>query len=116
MEFVIISRIISHVTCYNLSALIGGKSILKIPLKDLLFSLNAVILTNESDEFITGHVIYNPAYTGKSLSEALLFAEHGENMLCTEIVFDIQNNFSMFSPCSAKRRAYDKDLPVLSPA
>ena len=54
---------------------------------------------------------------GKSLSEALTFAstnpqyderlfielqvqymkipssEHGENMLCTEIVFDIQNNF-----------------------
>ena len=56
-------------------------------------------------------------HTGKSLSEALIFAstnpqyddrlfielqvqymkipssEHGENMLCTEIVFDIQNNF-----------------------
>ena len=55
-------------------------------------------------------------HTGKSLSEALIFAstnpqyddilfielqvqymkisssEHGENMLCTEIVFDIQNN------------------------
>ena len=31
--------------------------------------------------------------TGKSLSEALLFAEHGENMLFTEIVSDIQNNF-----------------------
>ena len=55
--------------------------------------------------------------TGKSLSEALIFAltnrqyydrffieleiqymkipssEQGENMLCTEIVFDIQNNF-----------------------
>ena len=34
----------------------------------------------------------------------------GENILCTEIVSDIQNN--MFSPCSAKRRASDKDLPV----
>ena len=35
-------------------------------------------------------------------------------MLCTEIVSDIQNNFlhNMFSPCSAKRRASDKDLPV----
>ena len=31
--------------------------------------------------------------TGKSLSEALIFAENGENMLCTEIDFDIQNNF-----------------------
>ena len=29
--------------------------------------------------------------TGKSLSEALLFAEHGENMLYTEIVLN-QNN------------------------
>ena len=38
-------------------------------------------------------------------------------MLCTEIVSDIQNNFctyNMFSPCSAKRRASDKDLPVRS--
>ena len=58
-----------------------------------------------------------PTSTGKSLIEALVFAstnpryddrlfielqvqymkipssEHGENMLCTEIVFEIQNNF-----------------------
>ena len=34
-------------------------------LQDLLGSLNAVISTNESTEFITGHVIYNPAYTYK---------------------------------------------------
>ena len=32
-------------------------------MQDLLSSLNAVISTNESTEFITGHVIYNPAYT-----------------------------------------------------
>ena len=31
--------------------------------------------------------------TGKSLSEALLFAEHGENMLCTEIVSDFRKFF-----------------------
>ena len=31
--------------------------------------------------------------TGKSLSEALLFAEHGENMLCTKIVLNARNNF-----------------------
>ena len=31
--------------------------------------------------------------TGKSLSEALIFAEHGENMLCTEIVLNAKNNF-----------------------
>ena len=34
------------------------------------------------------------AFTGKSLSEVLLFAEHGENMLCTKIVLNVRNNFS----------------------
>ena len=34
-------------------------------LQDFLSSLNAVISTNESTKFITGHVIYNPAYTYK---------------------------------------------------
>ena len=35
-------------------------------------------------------------------------------MLCTEIVSDIQNNFCTqhVLPCSVKRRASDKDLPV----
>ena len=37
----------------------------KYPLQDFLSSLNAVISTNESTEFVTGHVIYNPAYTYK---------------------------------------------------
>ena len=37
----------------------------KNPLQDLLSSLNAVISTKESTEFITGDVIYNPAYTYK---------------------------------------------------
>ena len=37
----------------------------KNPLQDLLSSLNAVISTNESTRIITGHVIYNPAYTYK---------------------------------------------------
>ena len=31
--------------------------------------------------------------TGKSLSEALLFAEHGENTLCTKIVLNVRSNF-----------------------
>ena len=31
--------------------------------------------------------------TGKFLSEALLFAEHGENMLCTKIGLNLRNNF-----------------------
>ena len=35
----------------------------------------------------------NSASTGKSLSEALLFAKHGENMLCTKIVLNVRNNF-----------------------
>ena len=37
-----------------------------------------------------------------------------KNMLCLEIVSDIQNYFlhNMFSPCSEKRRTSDKDLPV----
>ena len=35
----------------------------KNPLQDLLFSLNAVISTNESTRFITGHMVYNLAYT-----------------------------------------------------
>ena len=76
--------------------------------------------------------------TGKSLSEALLFAEHGENMLCTKIVLNGRNNFCtqhvlprfelgifMYLTCNsmnnlssycglvdAKIRASDKDLPV----
>ena len=40
-----------------------------------------------------------------------------QNMLCTEIVFVIQNNFCtqhVHGECSAKRRASDKGLPVLS--
>ena len=40
-----------------LGALSGGKSIFtKNPLQDFLSSLNAVISTNESTEFIKGHV------------------------------------------------------------
>ena len=30
---------------------------------------------------------------GRSLSEALLFAERGENMLCTKIVLNVRYNF-----------------------
>ena len=38
---------------------------LKNPLQDFHSSLNAVISTNESTEFIPGHVIYNQAYAYK---------------------------------------------------
>ena len=37
----------------------------KNPLQYLLSSLNAVISANESTQIITGHVIYNSAYTYK---------------------------------------------------
>ena len=83
-------------------------------------------------------IICTTTGTGKSLSEALLFAEHGENMLCTEIVLNVKkiSVHKVFSPCSelgiltycifnsmnnllshcglvdAKIRASDKDLPV----
>ena len=59
LEFVSISRAI------NLSALISGKFVLKKSFTEFLSSLNAVISTNESTEFITGLVIYNPTYTYK---------------------------------------------------
>ena len=50
----------------NPSALNGGNLFVKKnPLQDLLSSLNAVISTNESTGIITGHVIYNSAYTYK---------------------------------------------------
>ena len=46
-----------------------------------------------------GNLVSKKMYliTGKSLSEALLFAEHGENMLCTKIVLTISVH-NMFSP------------------
>ena len=76
--------------------------------------------------------------TSKSLLEALPFAEHKENMLCTKIVLNVRNNFCtqhvlprfelgifMYWNCNsmnnlssycgsvdAKIRAPDKDLPV----
>ena len=37
--------------------------------------------------------VYSHLHTGKSLSEALLFAEHGENMLFTKIALNVGNNF-----------------------
>ena len=35
--------------------------------------------------------------TGKSLSEALLFSEHGEKMLCTKIVLIVRHNFCTYT-------------------
>ena len=51
--------------------------------------------------------------TGKSLSEALIFAstnpQYDDKLFLTFRTIFVQN---MFSPCSAKIRAFDKDLPV----
>ena len=44
---------------------------------------------------LEGKVIIEVA-TGKSLPEALLFAEHGENMLCTKIVLNVRVEFGIF--------------------
>ena len=38
-------------------------------------------------------------------------SEHGENMLCTEFFFWHSEKF-LYTTCSAKIRASDKDLPV----
>ena len=38
-------------------------------------------------------IAQNAFDTGKSLSEALLFVKHEENMLCTKIVLNVRNNF-----------------------
>ena len=65
----------------NLSAVIGGKFNLKNPLQDLLSSLNAVISTNEGTEFITGHVIYNPAYTYKFQLKTIIEVCYGSFFL-----------------------------------
>ena len=59
LEFVSISRVINHMLSLE------ENLFKKNPLQDLLSSLNAVISTNESTLSITGHVIYNPAYTYK---------------------------------------------------
>ena len=48
-----------------LIALVENLFLQKNPLQYFISSLIAVISTNESTEFITGHVIYNPVYTYK---------------------------------------------------
>ena len=51
------------------------------------------IVLSPSDVYSNEGVQKLNSGTGKSLSEALLFAEHGENMLCTKIVLNARNNF-----------------------
>ena len=61
LEFVSISRVINHMTCYKFSALIGWNY--SIQTEKGGFQLLDLIITEL--KFITGHVIYKPAYTYK---------------------------------------------------
>ena len=77
-----------------------GLSNLDMPTKRVSFShspttaimKNVYLLTEVNNNAETGKRKYAVS-TGESLSEALLFAEHGENMLCTKIVLNVRNNF-----------------------
>ena len=50
-----------------------------------------VYLSSEFSNYISAKI-------GKSVSEAHLFAEHGENMLCTKIVLYTISVHNLFSP------------------
>ena len=51
------------------------------------------ILNRATSVVTLGRIGERIVFTGKSLSEALVLAEHEENMLCTEIVLNDKNNF-----------------------
>ena len=52
----------------------------------MLPSLNPVILANKSTQFITGHVIYNPAYTYKfQLKTTYVFPKEAETFMKAEL-------------------------------
>ena len=93
-------------------------------LQDLLSSLKAVISNNESTRFITGHVIYNPAYTCKFQLKTTL-DEKEERYNCTlceasfiaksslvshhSVVHDFEGDKSQECPlCNIKFSAYGK--------
>ena len=67
LEFVSISRVINHMTCYNFEC----SRWWKIYLKKILYKicsplgLNVVFSTNQFTPIIAGLVIYTPAYTYK---------------------------------------------------
>ena len=77
----------------------------KLKIWFIVFLASLLPFTLYTFDVSTDGLLVDEYDTSKSLSKALLFAEHGENMLCTEIFSDIQNNFvrNMFSPFSAKR-------------
>ena len=49
---------------------------------------------NSDEEEEQMDVDENEENTGKSLSEALLFFLHGENIMCTKFALNFRNNFS----------------------
>ena len=75
----------------------------KLTLKHTYFQVRANMVSNfvPKDRFSTTQLTLTSILrkkcvlfiTGKSLSEALLFAEHRENMLYTKIVLNVRNNF-----------------------
>ena len=112
-----------------------------VPIQNSLDRLKTIWTGPNRFELVQNRFRYieGQGITGKPMSEALIFAstnpqyddrlfielqvqyihensklKPGENMLCTEIVFDIQKNLCTqhVLPCSAKIRTSDKDLPV----
>ena len=65
LEFVSISWVINHMTCYNSSALIGWKFILKKAFARFALQPDCWIQPMRALEFITGHVYESQAYTYK---------------------------------------------------
>ena len=56
------------------------------------YNILGVVLSNQ-DWLVQKMLAVVKPSTGKFLSEALIFAEHEENMLCTEIVQIVKKNF-----------------------
>ena len=65
----------------------------KLKIWFIVFLASLVPFTLYTFDVSTDGLLVDEYDTGKSLSEALLFAEHGENMLCTEIFLNVRNNF-----------------------
>ena len=70
----------------------------KNPLQDLLSHLNAVILINESTEFITSHVIYKLAFTYKFQLKTTLALIHVmiQSPYVTKIKRDVAMTFTSY--------------------
>ena len=65
-----------------------------VPLPDASTCKSILHRFGYNNQLRTRHV--SSPCTGKSLSEALFFAEHGENMLCTKIVLNLKQ--FLFTP------------------